>query len=191
MDYIIFDLEATCWDVDNISTKKEIIEIGAVRLTERLNVNGEFQSFVRPLHNPELSDFCKELTSITQEDIAKADLFPKIFKDFTTWMDPLPYRFCSWGIYDLTQLMMDCARHGIIFPGYLVGKHINLKNLFAKVMDTKRYGLEKALKKLEIPLEGTHHRAIDDARNITKIAQMIFKQATEVVHLNEFFKKEI
>jgi inhibitor of KinA sporulation pathway (predicted exonuclease) len=32
--------------------------------------------------------------------------------------------------------------------------------------------MEKALNKLNIPLEGTHHRGIDDAKNIAKIFLM-------------------
>ena len=40
-------------------------------------------------------------------------------------------------------------------------------------MSASRLILEYELKILEIKLEGTHHRALDDARNIAKIAQAI------------------
>jgi inhibitor of KinA sporulation pathway (predicted exonuclease) len=34
----------------------------------------------------------------------------------------------------------------------------------------------KALNILKLPLEGTHHRGIDDAKNISKIFKACFKQ---------------
>lgn len=63
MNYIIFDLEATCWAQKGPIS--EIIEIGAVKIGPDLNTISEFSSFVKPMRNPILSDFCKELTSIT------------------------------------------------------------------------------------------------------------------------------
>lgn len=43
--------------------------------------------------------------------------------------------------------------------------------------DRKRgVGMERALSMLELPLEGTHHRGIDDAKNIAKIFVKIFDQ---------------
>ncbi|HWO78436.1 MAG TPA: 3'-5' exonuclease, partial [Bacillus sp. (in: firmicutes)] len=35
-------------------------------------------------------------------------------------------------------------------------------------------GMARALEMLKLPLEGTHHRGIDDARNIAKIFVRIF-----------------
>lgn len=71
MNYIIFDLEATCWENDR-TKQNEIIEIGAVKLDENLAVIGEFQTFIKPKLNPILSDFCKKLTSISQEEVDQA-----------------------------------------------------------------------------------------------------------------------
>lgn len=38
----------------------------------------------------------------------------------------------------------------------------------------KGIGMERALKMLDLPLDGTHHRGIDDAKNIAKIFVRIF-----------------
>jgi len=35
--------------------------------------------------------------------------------------------------------------------------------------------MAQALERLHIPLEGQHHRAIDDARNIAKIARWLLR----------------
>jgi len=38
--------------------------------------------------------------------------------------------------------------------------------------------MKEALRILHIPLEGTHHRGIDDARNIAKIVKKIMADKT-------------
>lgn len=170
MNYIIVDLEATCWNDRNWRDKMETIEIGAVKLKSTKGpVIDEFVTFIKPVVESELSEFCTELTSITQNQVDKAPYFGEAFHDFMEWIGDEPFRFCSWGNYDLVQLQKDCARHNMEFPQSLMN-HINLKTEFSRVFDAKRCGMAKALEILNIPLEGTHHRGIDDARNIAKIA---------------------
>ena len=51
----------------------EIIEIGAVMQSSRtFAIESEFQTFVRPVRRPVLTDFCTELTGITQHDLTDA-----------------------------------------------------------------------------------------------------------------------
>lgn len=175
MDFIIFDLEATCWEHRVPLARMEIIEIGAVRLkTPELIPCDEFSSFIRPVENPILSEFCKKLTTIRQADADSAEGFKAIFAKFVEWIGSEPFTLCSWGIYDIKQIAIDCARHGFIFPENFKN-HINLKVLFSEKIGGKPCGMRKALGKLGLPLEGTQHRGIDDARNIAKIAQILLK----------------
>ena len=51
----------------------EIIEIGAVKLNEKLEIVDDFCQFVRPKLHPEISPFCTKLTSIVH-DIEDAPL---------------------------------------------------------------------------------------------------------------------
>ena len=82
--YVIFDLEATCWDSGAKTNNQinEIIEIGAVKLGENLAQVGTFQTFIKPTKNPILSDFCVELTSIKQRDVDNAPYFAEALYDF-------------------------------------------------------------------------------------------------------------
>ena len=174
MDYIIFDLEATCWEHRVPMDDMEIIEIGAVRLGADLLPRDEFSFFVRPVVNTLLSEFCRNLTSIRQEEVDKAEDYKKVFPKFVEWIGPGPAILCSWGAYDIKQTAIDCARHGLPFPeGFK--NHINLKAVFAERYGIKPCGMSKALEKLGLPLDGAHHRGIDDARNISKIAQLLLK----------------
>ena len=173
MRYVIVDLEATCWEGVRGSPKMEIIEIGAVRLAGGGGpVDGDFASFVRPVVEPKLSDFCTRLTSIRQQDVAHADSFSQVFPRFVEWIGGEPFVLCSWGGYDLNQFRKDCQRHRLPLPPAFE-RHVNLKKEFARLRDVKLCGMAKAMAIAGIRLEGTHHRAADDARNIAKLATWI------------------
>ncbi|MCK4943846.1 MAG: exonuclease domain-containing protein [Candidatus Aminicenantes bacterium] len=173
MKYIIVDLEATCWEKVDDPQRKEIIEIGATILrTPELKIGEEFNSFVKPVDEPFLSDFCKNLTSIRQKDIDSAPEFPVIFERFLEWIGTEPYLLCSWGYFDLYQFKIDCLRHSVPFPEDFL-RHINLKQEFASLYNVERCGMQAALQRLRIKPTGTHHRAIDDVRNISAIARII------------------
>lgn len=170
MRYVILDLEATCWAEGNSPARMETIEIGAVMLDSASGpISSEFTAFVKPVLEPTLSDFCTQLTSIRQEDVGNAETFDIVFPKFVEWIGDAPFRLCSWGGYDLGQFRTDCGRHALAFPSSFES-HINLKREFSHLRGVKLMGMKAALGVLKILLEGTHHRGIDDARNITKIA---------------------
>ena len=176
MRYLIVDLEATCWRKGSTPERMEIIEIGAVMLESAIGpISGEFAEFVRPVRKPVLSRFCKELTSIRQNDVDAAGEFTSVFERFLNWVGNQPFTWCSWGAYDLKQLRIECERRGIAFPESFE-RHINLKRAFTELQGVRPTGMNGALEMLGIPLQGTHHRGIDDARNIAKIAQIILPQ---------------
>jgi len=173
MRYVIVDLEATCWEGGANIERMEIIEIGAVTLESNTGpILEEFNTFVKPVDHPVLSDYCMQLTSISQTDVDEADDFKTVFPRFIDWIGAQPFTLCSWGAYDLKQFKADCKRHKIPLPESFL-QHINLKQEFANLKGIKPCGMAKALNILGIKLEGTHHRAIDDVRNIEKIAEQI------------------
>jgi inhibitor of KinA sporulation pathway (predicted exonuclease) len=65
--FLVLDLEATCCDRGTIKRHEmEIIEIGAVMVgAKTLTIRDEFQTFIKPVRHPVLTEFCKSLTSIT------------------------------------------------------------------------------------------------------------------------------
>ena len=46
------------------------------------------QSFVRPVEEPLLSDFCRDLTSFNQEDVDEAETFPEVLREFLAGRAP-------------------------------------------------------------------------------------------------------
>ncbi len=172
--YLVIDLEATCSEDHTIPRDEmETIEIGAV-LVERkdLSIIDEFSTFVRPIRHPYLTEFCTKLTTITQNDIDNAPYFPEALRALCEklWV-PRDVLFCSWGNYDKNQFLNDCAFHKVDYP---FGKeHLNLKREFAKARFRRRLGVQGALKSVGLTFEGTHHRGIDDARNIARLMHYI------------------
>lgn len=177
--FIIVDFEATCCNRNSFPRNEmEIIEIGSVAIDQdALKPLSEFQSFIRPIRHPQLTAFCKELTSIKQHNVNDAPEFTSALSEFNNWINQFENPvFCSWGYYDKKQLIQDCKFHHLAYP--FTDKHINIKELFALNMGLRKgVGLGKALKLVNLKFQGTAHRGIDDARNMSRIAKFIFSQS--------------
>ncbi len=172
-EFVIFDLEATCYE-SNINAPvdffNEIIDIGAVKVDEDGKIIDQFSKFAKPKTYPTISKFCNELTTITQDDIDNAEPLKNILEEFLIWSENST--FISWGFYDIKQLSKDLIRNDLEIYLDRMDDHHSLKHLHAKWNKLKKrngIGMNAALKMEGLNLDGTHHRGIDDAINITKI----------------------
>lgn len=175
---LIADLEATCWGSRHTPDgaaqsihNMEIIEIGCA-LANRQGEILDTQSFlVRPTRNPVLSDFCTELTGITQEMVDEAPAFPGAVQAMNAWLGDLPDDFiwCSWGNYDRLHLEAQSLLDGAQ-PAILARPHLNLKRIWRRTTGQKRKnGFTNALAFHGLEFEGHHHRGVDDARNMARV----------------------
>lgn len=176
MTYVIVDLEATCCNKDSFPrAEMEIIEIGAVAIQDKgPEIQSKLSVIIKPVRNPELTSFCTELTSITQEMVDGSKGFAEAVSELGVFLSDLDSPvFCSWGDYDKRQLERDCAYHKVDFP--FANEHINIKKLFAENNRLRKpCGLGQALRKSGLQFEGKHHRGIDDAINMARLAEFIF-----------------
>jgi inhibitor of KinA sporulation pathway (predicted exonuclease) len=172
--YVVIDLEATCCDDYTIPREEtEIIEIGAVLVdAATLTPGAEFQSFVRPQRHRKLTPFCTELTTITQADVDRAPRFPQAIAKLGEFLRGKDALFCSWGGYDRNQFRRDAQQHRVRLP--LGERHLNLKQeLSRRLGESREYGTGQALRRVGLGFSGTHHRAIDDARNIARLLPFV------------------
>jgi 3'-5' exoribonuclease 1 len=173
MNFIIYDLEATCWETKSESNGKmqEVIEIGALKINEEGEILSRFESFVRPTTYPQLSDFCTRLTTITQVDINQADTFPVVIEDFWDWIgltENEEYLLCSWGFFDKKAFVKNCQLHDL--ESSWANEHISIKHQYPRIKGIAyAIGLHKAVEREGFEFEGAHHRGIDDAINLAKI----------------------
>lgn len=102
--------------------------------------------------------------------VNEASEFPEALHAFKKWIKTFDEQFilCSWGHYDRVQFKNDCVLNGL--DTKWTENHISLKHQYAKFKKLRRpIGMKKALKREKLALTGTHHRGIDDVRNIAKI----------------------
>lgn len=170
----IVDIEATCWDGNPPEgMTSDIIEIGICLLDVQTGEISENRGLLVQPERSTISPFCTELTTITPELIAAEGIsFQQacaiVRKDYLGQSRP----WASFGAYDLKHFQRQCKDLNVGYP--FSPSHINVKTLFALQKQLSREaGMDGALKLLDIPLEGTHHRGIDDANNIAKILRWI------------------
>lgn len=167
---IVIDVESTCWDgPPPFMEESEIIEVGICFVDVQTRVGGYSNSFfVHPIMST-VSDFCTTLTGITSQKLTQEGI------DFGDLCDIIRLEYlgerCTWasyGDYDRKMFMMQCSKRGVSYP--FSDTHLNIKNLFAiKYKLRHEVGMARALKMLNIPLEGRHHSGKDDAKNTAKI----------------------
>jgi inhibitor of KinA sporulation pathway (predicted exonuclease) len=169
--YLVIDVEATT-DENNRTVPRnqmEIIEIGAVLVDARtLEPEADFQTFVKPVRHSRLTELCTKLTTITQRDVDGAPRFPEAIEHLRRFVDGRDALFCSWGQYDRNQFEQDASYHRVTLP--FRNRHLNLKEQFSvQLGESRRHGMDGALRRVGLSLAGTHHRGIDDARNIARL----------------------
>lgn len=171
---IVLDLEGTCDEVEgpHISGEnRETIEVGAIKVClETGDEVARFQSFVRPVVNPTLTDFCKKLIRVDQADVDSAPSFPAVARRLETWAGEGVSCWASWGNYDAYQWAHDCKRHQIL-P--LPWPHINLKKVFAVSMGMRRRGLGGAYAEMGLEMPCERHRALKDAVMVKNLMEQV------------------
>ena len=109
MNYIIFDLEwNNAYSYVTRGFMNEIIEIGAVKLNERLEIVDTFKQLVKPKITKKLSGRCKSITNITNEELKENGIsFSDAITDFAQWSRGESNVFLSWSNSDLYVLAAD------------------------------------------------------------------------------------
>ncbi|KAK6301083.1 hypothetical protein J4Q44_G00291810 [Coregonus suidteri] len=187
---IVIDFESTCWRARN-SYGQEIIEFPAVLLnTSTGEVESEFHTYVQPQEHPILSDFCTELTGITQQQVEAGVPLHICLSRFSRWLSTLehqrgvvfprdqrapaveqrPCAFVTWSDWDLgVCLLYECKRKQLHKPDVL-NSWIDLRATYRLFYNRKPKGLNGALQDLGIQFSGREHSGLDDARNTAHLA---------------------
>nr|CAD7399242.1 unnamed protein product [Timema cristinae] len=193
--YVIVDFEATCEEVNTPNYPHEIIEFPAVLVdTEKQKVLDHFQAYCHPVLNPMLSEFCIELTGITQDQVESAPLFPEVLANFEAWLakhklgTKHKYAIVTDGPWDMGRFLYgQCKISDIPYPQF-AKKWVNIRKVFSNFYKCKRFCLKLMLEHIEMIFEGRPHCGLDDARNIARVLLRMVKdgasiQYNERIHL--------
>ena len=133
MDYIVFDLEFNMFfkfnegDTANPDLKNEIIQIGAVKLNEKLETIGKFDLLIRPVIYKRINPYVKRKTNINTSGLSREHLFGKAIESFNSWIGS-EYILCSWGHDDILALRENCLFFG--FDALAFNKFINIQQIY-------------------------------------------------------------
>jgi inhibitor of KinA sporulation pathway (predicted exonuclease) len=176
----ILDFEATCADKEErqprASRISEIIEfpLALVHIATKRVVD-QFVTVVRPTLQPELTDFCKRLTHITQSEVDQAPTMAQAFDSLNTWLrlreiDETNTLLVTCGDWDLKMMWpRQVGVSPLLWTPPLFQRWCNLKVIFSEHTRRTATGLLGMLQALELPHRGQLHRGADDVLNLTNI----------------------
>ncbi|MCI6172902.1 MAG: exonuclease domain-containing protein [Clostridiales bacterium] len=187
MNYIVFDLEWNqCPDGKAASVASlpfEIIEIGAVRLSQEKKYIDSFHALIRPRVYRRLHAETRRIIGLREADLAGGRSFPEAADAFFRWCGEDPV-FCTWGPGDLTELQRNLRYYGMLgrLPGPILYKDV--QKLFAIAFETRsvRRSLSFAVSFLQLPEDGAFHFAKEDA---AYTARILAKIPDEVIAKND------
>lgn len=193
MEFVILDLE---WNGTYSRRKQgfinEIIEFGAVKCDESLQIVDTFSSLVKPQVGKKISGKVKTLTSITNEELAGGRQFMQVQSYFRKWMGDAV--LLTWGTSDILTLIENyqyfCGNDKIPF---LTG-YVDLQKYCEDAMEygsTQQMGLSTAAQLLNIDEEGIdHHRALDDSLLSLKCLHKLYDKEKLLSYVQDATRQE-
>lgn len=154
-------------------------------------IESEFHTYVQPQEHPILSEFCTELTGITQNQVDEGVPLNICLSQFLKWIQKIQMEkkiifgtdilsdstsevkactFVTWTDWDLgVCLHYECKRKQLRKPDIL-NSWIDLKATYRAFYNRKPKGLNGALQDLGIAFAGREHSGLDDSRNTARLA---------------------
>ena len=171
MDYIIMDLE---WNQPIVPKKRikglhgDIIQIGALKVDEEMNVKEELNITVKPKYYYRMNHNVQELTGITQQmiDNAEYDLSGAI-DELRAWAGD-NYSFVTWSFSDISMLLNNFEKYNIDSDWLPECYDAQLMFDDLEMQEGRSYALNYALFHFNERPESSHD-ALDDAKSTVKV----------------------
>ena len=171
MNYIVLDMEWNQPWPGSPSAKKvlpvhirgEIIQIGAVRVTEDQQVTDEFQVMIKPKYYRHLNRRVSKLTGIKESRLKEEGVpFPYAMEQFKAWCGE-DIVFLTWGFDDIGILRENLQLHGLDTDW--TEKWYNAQMIFNAQTDgsTAQKALKTAMEVFGIEATRPAHDALGDA----------------------------
>ncbi len=206
MDYIVLDMEWNQPWPGSPSSKKvlpvqirgEILQIGAVRVTEDQQVGDEFQVLVKPKYYRRLNRRVSKLTGIKESQLREEGVsFPEAMERFRAWCGE-DIIFLTWGFDDITILRENIQLHGL--SDSWVSRWYNAQMISNAQTDgsNAQKSLKTAMEMFEIEATRQAHDALGDAYHTALIcARLDLKKGASEYddavksHINGFHGAEL
>lgn len=189
MDYIVYDTEFSqpqpkLYNPNsrfrpNPKCPFEVIEIGAVKVNENLEIVENFSRLVKPVIYRRLSPIVIRKTGIKPSDLEDGDSFRDVITDFRDFCGK-DFILCTWSTNDAEILQKNCIYHKL--PYEWVGKYYDIQSRCTRVLGLPKnqaIGLKNALNAFNIEVDGRLHRALEDAIHTAKLFIEVFNEETK------------
>ncbi len=171
MDFIVMDMEwnqpwpgsPSAKKVLPVAIRGEIIQIGAVRVSENREVQDEFQVMVRPKYYRRLNRRVSKLTGIKESRLMEEGIpFPEAMDAFKRWCGE-DIIFLTWGFDDISILRENLRLFGL--DESWTGRWYNAQMIFNAQTDgsNAQKALKTAMEIFEIEATRPAHDALGDA----------------------------
>lgn len=180
MNYVVVDLEwnqamsskSSVFNKLPIKLRGEIIEIGAVRLTEDMQPAEEFTVDVKPVYFKRMHYKVKKLTGFDKERLARGLSFRDAFERFRQWCGE-DVTFLTWGCDDRGIMEQNIIIHDLDWD-WIAG-WVNLQLIYNMQTDgdKNQKSLATAMEHFEIEQTRTAHDALGDAYNTALICSKL------------------
>ena len=171
MNYIVMDMEwnqpwpgsPSAKKVLPVQIRGELIQIGAVRVTEDQQVADEFQIMIKPKYYRHLNRRVSKLTGIKESRLREEGIpFPEAMEQFHQWCGE-DIVFLTWGFDDIGILRENLMLFGL--DTTFTDKWYNAQMIFNAQTDgsTSQKALKTAMEIFEIEATRPAHDALGDA----------------------------
>ena len=198
MNYIVIDLEWNgSWSKKAHGYFNEIIEVGAVKVNEQMEILDEFRAAIKPVVSKKLSSIVTDLTNITAEELEDGTTFTGMMRQLSRWIGTDDSVVLTWSTTDLLVLMENCryfyGRQEIPFLKNYIDFQVYAQQQMGVDM-AQQLGLARAGEMLGIPEDDMSlHRALDDSRLTAAILQKVYDHESFVVAIlpvnQEFYER--
>ena len=206
MNYIVLDMEwnqpwpgsPSARKVLPVQIRGEIIQIGAVRVTEDQQVADEFQVLIKPKFYRRLNRRVSKLTGIKESQLREEGVpMEEAMERFRNWCGE-DVIFLTWGFDDITILRENLQLYGL--EEHWVSRWYNAQMIFNAQTDgsSAQKSLKTAMEMFEIEATRPAHDALGDAYHTAQIcAKLDLKRGTEEYgealksHVNGFHGAEL
>jgi inhibitor of KinA sporulation pathway (predicted exonuclease) len=193
--FIFFDFEMLCSNSGMAFENMEAIRLGAVKYDLETESISYFDRFIQPENHEPLTEFCKALTGIDDNDLVDASDFKNVFAEFLEWVGGVKKtRYFSWSPSDLSRLKIDAAKHEV--PIRTIGKiekrYIDFQAIFKKRVSKGNVSVEDALALYGLHFIGEKHNPMYDAYNTLRIYLSFLNEPiqSDLIMLKQFIIEE-
>ena len=188
MNYIVLDMEwnqpwpgsPSAKKVLPVQIRGEIIQIGAVRITQDQQVADEFQTLIKPKYYRRLNRRVSKLTGIKESQLKEQGVpMAEAMESFRAWCGEDAI-FLTWGFDDITILRENLRLYGL--EENWVSCWYNAQMIFNAQTDgsTAQKALKTAMEIFEIEATRPAHDALGDAYHTALIcAKLDLKKGTQ------------